>query len=139
MTNVDQLSRLCSKEFSTLIWFGNAFLWIALISAVAVTLLTIIERLVALQKAPAETEAGGGGVSTLLDSVKGLVTALGQAPAWFAIFLAAILLLWAAPNFFGAKCVLLPTDSDKPAPASQSTTGSHANAPKGDAPGRPAP
>jgi hypothetical protein len=63
----------------------------------------VIERIVAM-KARAASEAGGAGVGTLLDSIKGLVTALAAAPPWFAIFLAGVLLLWCAGKFTPTEC-----------------------------------
>lgn len=91
--------------------------------AIVVTTLSVVERLVALNRAPEESEAGGANIPTLLDSTKGLITALGQAPACFVIFLAAILLLWAAPTFFGNKYVLQPASPPNVPAATEQTSG----------------
>jgi hypothetical protein len=104
MEHADDLTR-CVNEFATLLQLANFTLWAGVIAAIAISLLTIIERIVAMKKRPlSEAGAGGAGIGTLLDSIKGLVTALAAAPPWFAIFLAGVLLLWCAGKFTPVEC-----------------------------------
>jgi hypothetical protein len=108
--NQETYSAACAGEYRQLMYFGNIFLWIAVIAAVVVTLLSIVERGIAAYKtltAPrtAAGEAGGGAdASGFLDSLKGLVSALAQAPPWFAIFLAGVALLWSGTAFSPSAC-----------------------------------
>ena len=95
----------CAKELDTLLLVANIFLWVALCTALAISALAVVERLVALLKKPAAAEAGGDvNVPSFLDSLKGLVAALAAAPPWYAIFLAGILLLWFGDRFLPSHC-----------------------------------
>jgi hypothetical protein len=95
----------CAKELDTLLVAANIFLWVALCTALAISVLAIVERLAALRKKPAIAEAGGDvNVPSFLDSLKGLVAALAAAPPWYAIFLAGILLLWFSDRFLPSRC-----------------------------------
>lgn len=95
----------CLQEFGTLLTIANVTLWVGLIVAILIALLTVLERFAALKKVPAMHEAGGSvGVATYLDSLKGLIAALTAAPPWFAIFLAGVLLLWCSEKFSPDGC-----------------------------------
>ena len=48
-------------------------------------------------------------VSTLVDALKGIIEALANAPAWFAVFLAGVLLFWLAAGSATEGCKPRPT------------------------------
>jgi hypothetical protein len=104
--NIEKAAMLqkCSREFDTLLFLANIFLWAALATAVAISILAIVERLAALKTKAAVAEVRIGGVSTFLDALKGLVAALAAAPPWYAIFLAGLLLLWFSDRFVPTHC-----------------------------------
>lgn len=79
-----------------------AFLIASLVLASASALLTLIQAM----KTPAARSAAFAGempAAPFIDALKGLVEALTKAPAWFAIFLAGVLLLWMAESIH-AEC-----------------------------------
>lgn len=116
MNQMGPLVAACAKQFSKMVDYGDWFLFLSLIAALVVTAVSVIERLAALRKPPVENEAGGGDAGTFFQALQGLITALGQAPAWFAIFLAGLALLWGAPTFYGPDCrVLTPPESENSA------------------------
>src|ERR1700677_2558395 len=96
----------CVGEYGTLLQIANFTLWVSVVAAIIILLLTVVERILAMRKKPVEGAGGGdgAGVATFLDSLKGLVAALAAAPPWFAIFLAGILLLWFAGRFTPVEC-----------------------------------
>lgn len=87
-------------------WFAlpTAFLWLAFVVAIAQTLVMILAKLAALNVQPKSTDDAGAGNSgmtadpeawaKLVDAFRGLLESLTKLPAWVAIFLAGIALLW---------------------------------------------
>jgi hypothetical protein len=96
----------CTREFSTLVDMANVTLWAAIVAAIIITALTIVERLASLWKRRTSPSEAGGSVveGSFLDSLKGVIGALAAAPAWFAILVAGVLLLWCAGKFTPAEC-----------------------------------
>jgi hypothetical protein len=96
----------CVGEFGTLLTIANFTLWVGVIAAIVISVLTVAERIAVLLRRPATGEGAGGsaGVASFLDSLKGLIAALAAAPPWFAIFLAGVLLLWCAGKFSPGMC-----------------------------------
>ena len=86
-------------------WFAlpTTFLWLALIAALAETSVTILAKLASLSARPRSdpADAGNEGMignpedwAKLVDAFKGLLEGLTKLPAWVAIFLAGMALLW---------------------------------------------
>jgi len=88
----------CQDQYGELVFWAECFIklawWAALIVLFAVGVAAIVKFVKDWQD-PAKKLVDGAG-STLLDSLKGLIDSLKTAPAWFAIFLAGLALLWAA-------------------------------------------
>jgi hypothetical protein len=118
----------CTGEFGTLLGIANFTLWVGVVAAIVISILTVAERIAVLVKKPVVREGAGGsaGVASFLDALKGLIAALAAAPPWFAIFLAGVLLLWCAGKFTPAECrqslthtahSTAETETEKAAPA----------------------
>lgn len=81
----------------------TAFLWLAFAVAVVESFVTILAKLASLsaRPKPAEDDAGHAGMvanpeawAKLVDAFRGLLEGLTKLPAWVAIFLAGMALLW---------------------------------------------
>jgi hypothetical protein len=68
----------CVGEFGTLLTIANFTLWVGVIAAIVISVLTVAERIAVLLRRPATGEGAGGsaGVASFLDSLKGLIAAL---------------------------------------------------------------
>lgn len=104
------LIALCQTEFASLTAYGNDFMLLALIAAIIATVLSCLERVAAVFRKPTTRLADDNSAapSTVIDSIRNLIVALGSAPAWIVIFFAAALLLWMAPTRYGAGCSAPP-------------------------------
>ena len=119
--SADWVAEYCAGYGQTLLWLAIGFLVVAL-------LLGIASSIIALMAARAQRGGGPGpdrvdvlpDPGKLVDALKGLIDALAKAPAWIAIFVGGILLLWMAGSFAGAVCV--PADEEE-----NSTSSNNAN------------
>jgi len=86
----------------TSVWIlTNAFLWVALVAAVAETALTLWLKWDAARKRPSDVGATKEALATagwtqFIEALSKLLSALKDLPAWVAIFLAGLALLWTA-------------------------------------------
>lgn len=107
------------------------FLWAALSVAVAVAIAEIIAKL-RPQASTALAPDPGTGIVTIIDAIKGLVTALAAAPLWIALFAAGLLVLTIPGVAVPAACIEKPKAEEdatggnppqpKPSPSSTATT-----------------
>jgi hypothetical protein len=101
--------------------FAGIFLLLAAIVAVIETALLMLAKWKALKQGPAGqanvADANTEGLATVITALKELLLALKDLPAWFALFLAALALIWTA-NAATKLCVAAnpPTAAEKPAP-----------------------
>ena len=127
----------CAGQFKLLAEKGHLLLGISIALAAAFAILSLVQLIItvgvsleALRSSDSRqkmAEAGGASATPIpgiLDSVKGLIGALAGAPAWFAVFLAGLTLIWMATLFTPANCVAPP-------PGAGDQTGSSAGAPDG--------
>jgi hypothetical protein len=81
--------------------FAGVFLLIAALAAFIETGLLIVAKTRALQQQPTKPlagEASMGDLAKVLEALKNLLLALKDLPAWIAIFLAALALVWTATS-----------------------------------------
>src|SRR4051812_9882382 len=102
----DAYGRFLSDRVLDFAWW---LLLAATILAVIGGLVALVERLVMLTKGQAAShsdlkELTGGLDSSIIQALSGLVDSLVKAPVWFAIFLAALGLLWTVPTTMSAAC-----------------------------------
>jgi hypothetical protein len=94
---IRNLTETCIGLKGQLIFFIEAFLWIALVVALLTALADLAVKLAPLFKQqgfpPARTAVPVDPIK-FIDALKGLIDALTKAPAWIAMFLAAMGLLW---------------------------------------------
>ena len=100
----ERIATRCGELKLDIFFFIEAFLWIALVAALIGTVAEIVLKIAPLfgkarDYPPAARTAAPVDPVKFLDALKGLIDALTKAPAWVAIFLAALALLWAAKNF----------------------------------------
>ena len=96
----------CTAQLSWIFWLAVAFL-------VAAALLGAASAMKALLARPAEPDSpskvralalDGQPIGPILEALKGLIDALGKAPAWFALFLAGLFLFWLAGEIYVDAC-----------------------------------
>lgn len=104
--NATQQAAIVSRDLAefctgyTMLGFSLArwFLIVALVVAVLETGLTLWSKVAAARAAPegspARAAADSAAIAKLLEALKGLLEALTKLPAWIAIFLAGLALLW---------------------------------------------
>lgn len=89
----------CAGWIDEFLGIAYVMLWIALVLGALYVLASVIG---AFRKPPrVDGREDGGGV---IDAVTGLVAALAKAPAWFALFIAGLALLWVASSQIPAIC-----------------------------------
>ncbi len=94
---------LCEWQLGVLGWIAAAFLSAALLLG----LLSAIKALHATGPSGTERRVTDGippAIGPLLEAIKGLIEALGKAPAWFALFLAGLFLFWVAGEIYVDAC-----------------------------------
>lgn len=100
------MTRFCTDQLDWVFWLAIAFLAASL-------LLGALSALKSLMAQPPESEdpdkirssdLNGQAIGPILEALKGLIEALGKAPAWFALFLAGLFLFWLAGNTYVAAC-----------------------------------
>lgn len=96
--------------------------WLVIAFLAASLLLGIWSAIKALKTTPpaniarVQTEGlDGQPIGPILEALKGLIEALGKAPAWFALFLAGLFLFWLAGSVYVNAC--------KPAESTPTTQG----------------
>ena len=116
--------------------YGDILLYTALAFLLFALLLAVGNGLVALRRewnsaATGTKKESIGDPAKFIDSLKALIEALAKAPAWFAMFLGAALLLWIAKDLAERACV--------PEQSSSTSGSSDANGAgrNGDRPGTP--
>lgn len=94
----------CTKRADTLFWLGEKFLYLALIVATLLALVSLLQSIVALftKTSPAGGEGGGDGIANpitpVVDAVTKLIDALSKAPTWFAMAVVGFALFWLASS-----------------------------------------
>ncbi|HYD12431.1 MAG TPA: hypothetical protein VEC11_06260 [Allosphingosinicella sp.] len=108
MEEYSTLAEKCEGLKIHLIGFIETFLWVAIILAVATALADLVIRLAPLFRKESSYTASRAPVPVdpvkFIEALKGLVDALAKAPAWLALFFAAIVLLWASRDLMPSYC-----------------------------------
>jgi hypothetical protein len=99
------MTGLCDLPLDFILWTAFAFLAASL-------LLGALSAIRALRAGPAPAAGGnarvlgldGQPIGPILEVLKGLIEALGKAPAWFALFLAGLFLFWLAGETYVDAC-----------------------------------
>ncbi|HET9638677.1 MAG TPA: hypothetical protein VFP12_05685 [Allosphingosinicella sp.] len=95
-----EVAAWCANYAGFTLTLAKAFLVLALLVALVETALALWTKLQAVRKAPAVAERSLAESAVdpvkLLDALKGVLEALKGLPAWIAIFLAGLALLWIA-------------------------------------------
>lgn len=100
-------ANVCTTLRSDLLWFAEAFLWLALVLALlaaAADLATKLAPLLNQPTFPASRSAASTDPVKLLDALKGLIDVIAKAPTWIAAFGAAMALAWAAGSLVPSPC-----------------------------------
>jgi hypothetical protein len=114
----NSLSPLCEGRIDT-IWSYISGLfelgWVFILASLIIAMLTALVTLWKSIRAPAKNKGLVPEIATTLDSLKSLIVALIDAPAWFAIFLAGVALIWLAtsvvPNICDLSASAMPPSS----------------------------
>jgi hypothetical protein len=108
MMNPNALAPLCEGRVDTVWSYVNSLFELGWVFVLASFVVAILTALVALWNAVnAPTKINNGLVPDpvkALDSLKALITALVDAPAWFAMFLAGVALIWLATSIVPGIC-----------------------------------
>ena len=118
------MHRFCGTYLDIVIVIAIIFLIVALLIG-SISAINALIRVLRTPRVPgAMTEIGGlPGPGSVIDAIRGLVDALTRAPAWFALFLAGVLLFWLAGKAVGDQCRVTvqapgaPPAAPAPAPA----------------------
>ena len=88
----------------TLTQLSIGFLLVSLVAAAAMAIAEVIAKF--RTAASVRTDAGTQAktVQTLIDALKGLVTALASAPVWLALFAVGIMLFWVPGSAVSGLC-----------------------------------
>ena len=105
----------CITPFAA--FWGKAFVLLAFVAAIAHIVISSIVAIIEAKKARSG-ERQSVAAEKFLDSLKGVLEALANLPAWVAIFLAGLALLWIAQEYAG-KCA--PGGAPPPAEANAAT------------------
>jgi hypothetical protein len=116
---VTAINSFCNSRANTIWAYIDSLFnlgWLFIVVSLGLALLTV---LVALWKEINTTRQGSphltkGSASGFLDSLKGVIEALANAPKWFAIFLAGCALIWLSTTVVANMCEI----SSQAAPAS---------------------
>jgi hypothetical protein len=103
----EELNRACHVLRIELIHFIEWFLWIAIVIAALGALAELVTKLAPLfnkSTYPPARAAVPVDPVKLIDSIKNLIDALTRAPAWIALFLAALALLWVTQGYMPSFC-----------------------------------
>lgn len=95
------MNGLCNLHLNVVVWAAVAFL----VAALAIGAISAFMAL--LNPAPkSETMVlqQGEQIAPILEALKGLIVALGAAPAWFALFLAGSSLFWLSGKVYVDAC-----------------------------------
>lgn len=93
--------RLCSGLLDLSGWLAIAFL----VAALVIGIISAIKAFRSDKPSFGTTRAAGApAIAPLLEALKGVIEALGSAPAWFALFLAGIFLFWMTGETYSNAC-----------------------------------
>lgn len=94
-------SELCTSLLDIITGLAVVFLGAALV-------IGVVSAIIALDRPKpgfgSVRAADAQPIAPILEALKGLIEALGSAPAWFALFLAGIFLLWTAGEVYVDAC-----------------------------------
>jgi hypothetical protein len=98
--------QVCKDLAQTLVFLAEAFLWAALIVALLGAIADIAVKLWALLHKPASSDKANlvADPGAFITALKGLIDSLANAPAWIAMFLGGVALIWAAGSLAPAIC-----------------------------------
>jgi hypothetical protein len=128
------MSRFCTDQLDWIFWLAVAFLAASLLLGA----LSAIKALMAKPLEPADPNQprsralDGQPIGPILEALKGLIDALGKAPAWFALFLAGLFLFWLAAEAYSDACKV-PVSGAAPAQTAQPRSSSPPGQPNGNA------
>ena len=126
-TTSSDLAAACGDAAGLALTLAQGFLILALVVAVLETALALWAKYQAARKGPVVADNALEAIVPavdpikLLDALKGLLDTLKALPAWIAIFLAGVLLLWVAGRLASDGCAPPATTATAPttAPAAQ--------------------
>lgn len=88
----------------TLTQLSIGFLLVSLVAAAAMAIAEVLAKFRAAASVRAAADAQVKTVQTLIDALKGLVTALSSAPIWLALFAVGIVLFWVPGSAVAELC-----------------------------------
>ena len=96
----------CTGQLSWIFSLVVAFLAAALLLGAASAIKALLTKPVGPDDQNKLRKLGldGQPIGPILEALKGLIDALGKAPAWFALFLAGLFLFWIASNVYVEAC-----------------------------------
>lgn len=95
------MTGLCNLPLNFILWAAFAFI----VAALIIGAISAVKSL----RNPASpsavfTTASDQPIAPIIEALKGLIEALGKAPAWFALFLAGLFLFWLASEVYVDAC-----------------------------------
>jgi len=93
----------CGLHISIVLVIAEILLGAALLLALVGAVMALIVRGKG-EPSTQENAPDASQVAPIIDALKGLIEALGKAPAWFALFLAGLFLFWMATQAYADLC-----------------------------------
>jgi hypothetical protein len=107
---------LCNLPLDLMLWASLAFIGTALVIGVMSAFKSITNP-----ASPSDVfTRSNQPIAPIIEALKGLIEALGKAPAWFALFLAGLFLFWLSGEVYVDACK--PTASAAKSSTSKATT-----------------